>query len=320
MIMFIKNRIFIAIIIITTLILISYIIFRPGDILLKVKANPDYGFNYGYYLYIPEGVKKSEIKYLLVEPNNTGRADDDITVHEKSAEKLIQNGVCNEISKTLKVPLLVPTFSRPESNWRIYTHALDRDTLQNNEGDLSRIDIQLINMINNAQKRLAKRSIVLEDKVLMHGFSASGNYTNRFAAIHPEKVKAVASGGVNSMPIIPATRWKGNALPFHIGVGELNRITGIDFNMVEYQKVAQFIYMGELDDNDTLPYDDAFNKKERILVKEVLGEKMRERWEKSKLIFQKLNISAEMVMYEGVGHKITTEIKEDIINFFKNNS
>lgn len=238
----------------------------------------------------------------------------------KRQKKLIRNGVCNTISKKLKIPLLVPTFDRPKNKWRMYTHALDSDTLKNNKGELVRIDLQLINMIKDAQNRLEKKDVVLHDKVFMHGFSASGNFTNRFVALHPEMVQAVVSGGVNCMPIIPAIEWEGKTLPFHIGVAGIDEIAGIEFKLEEYQKVAQYIYMGDLDDNDTLPYDDAFNEDERQLVKDILGQEMKERWKKSKMIYQQLNIPAQMVMYNGIGHKITQKIENDIIEFFRLNT
>ena len=120
------------------------------------------------------------------------------------------------------------------------------------------------------------------------------------------------------MPIIPSERWC--RTPFHIGVANIDEIAGIRFNLEEYRKVAQYIYMGERDDNDTLPYSDAFNEDERQIVIKVLGREMRKRWEKSKEIYDYFEIPAQMVMYKGVGHIITPEIENDIINFFRLNT
>lgn len=58
------------------------------DKLIKVEANPKRGFTYGYYLYIPNGAKNSQIKYMLVEPNNTGKPSDVSTIHEEEAKKI----------------------------------------------------------------------------------------------------------------------------------------------------------------------------------------------------------------------------------------
>ena len=297
---------------------LSKVLTVSGETII-IEANPEKGFNYEYYLYIPKGVKKSKIKYLLVEPNNTGMVSDNHDLHVKKVENAIQRGRPKRIASALKVPLLIPVFDRPKSNWQIYTHSLDSDTLKIERGQLARIDLQLINMISDAQKRLRGKKIVLEEKIIMHGFSASGSFVNRFTALHPKKVKAAVSGGINCMPIIPSEKWNGIELPFHIGVGNIAEIAGIRFDLEEYKKVAQYIYMGELDDNDTLPFNDAFNEDERQLVIKVLGSEMKKRWEKSKMIYNHLEIPSQMVIYKGVGHTITPEVENDIINFFRLN-
>lgn len=303
--------------VIAILILVNYFVYTEE--LIEIDANTQRGFKYGYYLYIPNGVKLSKLRYLLVEPNNTGYSSDDSSIHKKEAKEQILYEM-NYISKELKIPLLVPFFDRPKSNLKMYTHSLDSDTLKNKDGQLARIDLQLINMIEDAKSRLFERKIYVKDKVFLNGFSASGSFVNRFTVLHPQIVKAVVSGGVNCMPIIPCKEWEGNELPFHIGIANIKEIAGIKFNLDKYKRVAQYIYMGELDENDTLPYSDAFNPEERKIVKKVLGQEMHERWEKSRRIYDYFDIPAQMVMYKGIGHTYTPEIKKDIVDFFRFNS
>ncbi|MBP2659830.1 MAG: hypothetical protein H6Q69_2862 [Firmicutes bacterium] len=288
-----------------------------GGEIIEVEANPEKGFNFNYYVYLPYGMKESEVEYLLVETNNAGNVSDDHKVHDKDAYNLIKNGIGHMIATNLKIPLLVPVFDRPESDWQMYTHALDRDTLMNNKGKLARIDLQLINMIGDIKERLKDKNIVVQDKIFMSGFSASGSFVNRFTALHPEIVQAVAAGGVNCMPIIPAAEWDEQKLIYPIGVYDINQIAGIEFNIDKYKKVSQYIYMGSLDDNDTLPYDDAFDSDERELIINFLGTDMHERWEKSKNIYQQLDVPATMVMYDDVGHETNDVIIQDIVNFFR---
>ncbi len=45
------------------------------------------GFNYPYFLFIPEGTALHEKSVLIVEPNNSGFADDDLTKHIEKAER-----------------------------------------------------------------------------------------------------------------------------------------------------------------------------------------------------------------------------------------
>ncbi len=292
---------------------------HDGDVII-VEANPEAGFNYEYYLYIPKTIGSKGFKNMLVCPNNTGSTSDDHSVHVKRVEKHMKSSSGSypkSISYALGVPMLMPTFDRPAEMGLTYTHALDSDTLKLNEGKLKRVDLQLIAMIKDAQFRLRDQQVKVKDKVIMDGYSASGNFTNRFVALHPEYIEAVSTGGVNSMPIIPLKSLNNEMLPFHVGIGDLKERTGDAFKMELYKKVDQYIYMGDLDNNDTLPYGDAYTEDERELTLRVLGSSMQERWKNSIEIYKQLEIPATMVTYEGVGHEITEEIMQDIIDFYK---
>ena len=49
------------------------------------------------------------------------------------------------------------------------------------------------------------------------------------------------------------------------------KITGRKFDLDEQNKVAKLIYMGELDNNDALMYNDAYGNVERELLKKLFG-------------------------------------------------
>ncbi len=313
----IKHRIILIIVIFVVIVLYYY--FKNKSRLLNIEANPKKGFNFNYYLYIPKNIDKHKIKYLLVEPNNAGRVSDEHEEHDKDALRLIKIGKTRKIADKLKLPLLVPVFDRPRSEWRMYTHALDRDTLMKNNGKFARIDLQLNSMIYDAQKRLKKMKMMVDDKVLLNGFSASGSFVNRYTVLHPNKVKAVASGGINCMPILPVPTLEGKNLIYPIGVYDIKDIADIEFNIDDYKKVPQYIYMGNLDDNDTLHYDDAFNDEERQLIIKILSEDMIRRWKKSKLVYKQLDVNAQMIMYEGVRHEVNNKMLDDLVDFFKDN-
>ena len=161
--------------------------------LIIIKGNPSKGFNNSYILFIPKGVEKNKLTRLLVEPNNTGKVSDSMPIHESSAVSLAsESSVGNNISTELKIPLLVPIFSRPASKPLIYTHALDRDVIFETSKELKRLDLQLIAMIKDAQEQLKERNVLVHNKIFMNGFSASATFTNRFVFIHPEIVEAAA--------------------------------------------------------------------------------------------------------------------------------
>lgn len=282
-----------------------------------IAANPDKGFHYGYYYYLPENISSASKKFILVEPNNTGTASDDMELHDRAAQRLIVGKM--RVADQLGCVLLVPVFERPRSNDLIYTHALNRLTLQNQSGKLARIDLQLIKMIDDVRGICGGRGVDLEPKVLMDGFSASGSFVNRFTALHPELVQAVVCGGVNCMPILPLDSMRGERLIYPVGIADVEEITGVPFNLGEYIKVPQFIFMGAQDTNDTLPYSDAFGDEERNVITKVLGDDMFGRWELSKRVYEESGCSALLKTYEGVGHTYSREINADIMEFFRRN-
>ncbi len=292
-----------------------------GNDIIKVEADSERGFNFPFYLFIPETIDKGQASYLYVETNNTGTASDDFEVHLQKALKLAESSYPNRIARKLNVPLLVPTFPRSRTNWRCYTHALDRDTLEINEGQLKRIDLQLIAMIDFAHELLRANDIQMHDKIFMHGFSASAKFCNRFAFLYPELVKAAASGGVNGLPTLPISERNGCALPFPIGIADIEKFTGKPYDEQAHQRIAQYIYMGYMDRNDTLPSRDAWREEEAEIIREAIAAiMMPDRWAISRAVYKQKLPRAQCVTYNAVGHAIKDEMLDDLVKFFKANS
>ena len=287
-------------------------------LLCRVSENPVEGFNFPYYLLIPQGVDLNKPVYLLVEPNNTGVGSNFVSL-DKNTKGAIETCSASSIARKLKIPLLMPVFPRPGGT--LYTHALDRETLLIRDGDLKRIDLQLIAMIAHAQKLLRHNNVKVNEKIFMNGFSASGTFTNRFAILHPTVVRAVATGGINSIPTFPTNCWNDVTLRYPVGIADVKQIADVGFDEVTYKGVSQYIYMGALDDNDTLPYRDAYDEEDAELVKNLIGVKMMpDRWHLSQSIYRALEIPAQFVTYNDTGHEIKDEMVDDITAFFEANA
>jgi len=289
------------------------------DLLIYFNENVEKNYFFPFYLYIPKTLTNKN--YLLVEPNNSGSVSDSLTFHEEKAKDLIKHNYLKKIADALNTPLLVPVFIRPESFSHIYTHSLDRDSLLYAKDNLKRIDLQLINIIEYLKEFLASNNINIEDKILMNGFSASGTFVNRFTALHPGIVKVVVSGAVNGIPILPLKTYKNHNLIFPIGVFDIKELTGQEFDLDQYKKVAQYIYMGSNDNNDTLYFNECFDSEERYIITNIIGKDMiNKRWTKSIELLKLSKANIQTNTYKGVGHTITKEILDDIILFFKNNT
>lgn len=289
-----------------------------NKLLCRVSESPTEGFNFPYYLLIPQGVNLNKPVYLLVEPNNTGVGSNFVSLDRNTKDAIETCSACS-VARKLKIPVLMPVFPRPGGT--LYTHALDRETLLIRDGDLKRIDLQLIAMVAHAQKLLRHNSVKVNKQIFMNGFSASGTFTNRFAILHPTVVRAVATGGINSIPTFPTDRWNDVTMRYPVGSADVKEIADIDLDEVAYKSVSQYIYMGAIDDNDTLPYRDAYDEADAELVKNLIGVKMiPDRWHLSQSIYKALGIPAQFVTYNDTGHEIKDEMIDDITAFFEANA
>ena len=294
----------------------------PSDPVIVVPAAPDKGFNFPYVLYLPADVTKASHPYLLVEPNNTGDVSDDFSVHLLSAISGADgstNSIGHFVAKRLDLPLLVPAFPRPKSEWLIYTHALNRRTMMVKKGPLARLDLQLIAMIRDAQRNLEIQGIKVQDKILINGFSASGTFANRFVFLHPSLVAGAAYGGVNGILMLPLKESDGRSMKYPLGIGDINSLTDVPFDLDTFKAIPQFIYMGADDDNDAATgHEDAYSNVERDTIYKVLGKRMMpDRWVRAQSIYHDSGINASFKTYQGIAHGTNRAINTEVSDFFQ---
>lgn len=287
--------------------------------MLIIKKNPKKGFYNDYILFVPKETPTHQKTFLLVEPNNTGKTSDSIEVHKKYAIELASvSSVGNNISTMLKIPLLAPIFPRPASQPLMYTHALDSDVITNTSSVLKRLDLQLLAMIKDAKQRLNQMNIQVHKKIFMNGFSASATFTNRFSFIHPTTIQALAIGGFNGELMLPMKELNGIQLKYPIGIADYNRLFKKQFATTTYKQIPQFIYMGKLDNNDAVQFDDAYTKNERAIINNNIGKTVLKRYLKCQDLYHKNNINPIFKTYEDVGHWTTSDVNFEIIKFFFN--
>ncbi|PSP16052.1 PKD domain-containing protein, partial [Halobacteriales archaeon QH_10_67_13] len=274
----------------------------------RVSADPDRGFEYPYFLSAPARPVEESPRPLLVQPNNTGEATDDYQRHLEDARQTARRSSGRRIGDRLLMPLLVPAFPRPESDPVDYTHdvhQLDTETMGLREGPLANVDEQLLAMAADARRRLRDRGYPVEEGLALNGFSASGQFVNRFTALHPGEVRSVTAGGINGMPILPREEADGYTLNYQLGVADLEELTGEPFDREAFAAVDQFLYLGELDGSDTIGFRDSWSPEQEQKALEVYGHNMqRDRFPYAKSV------------YERVSHT-TFPVLEDLIEFHR---
>ncbi|HEX8289502.1 MAG TPA: hypothetical protein VF556_16080 [Pyrinomonadaceae bacterium] len=286
--------------------------------IVKIEAQPKEGFTYPYYLYVPPAMREAksekQTRTILVIPNNTGKLKDDLSFHEEDVKKRItQNSM---IASQLGVAILMPVFPRPETDWKIYTHALDRDSMLTDKKEYKRFDLQLLAMIDNAREKLKKENLKIDKRVLITGFSASGMFANRFVFLHPTRVKAAAIGSPGGWAIAPAASYKEKTLRYPLGVSDFKSVSGSSLDEKNLRKVPLFIFLGDQDDNDSLTFRDGYEDEDEKLAFELFGKTPVERWNISKTLYAENKLNAEFKLYPNVKHTVTKEMMGDILAFF----
>ncbi len=283
----------------------------------RIAADPSKKFSYPYYLYVPDEIRSADARKqkhtILVLPNNTGKISDDFAVHEADVKKRMAQ--VPAIASLLKVAVLMPVFPRPETDWRIYTQALDRDSMVTDKKEYQRLDLQLIAMIDDARNRLAKQKLKVDKRILLNGFSAQGMFANRFAFLHPGRVKAAAIGSPGGWPIAPVARYKDKELRYPIGVSDLRRVSGKDLDLQKLRKVALFIFLGDKDDNDSVIFGDSYDQEDRDIILPLFGQKPVDRWNVVQSLYREAGLNAEFKLYPGVEHTVTPAMRDDIRAF-----
>jgi dienelactone hydrolase len=283
----------------------------------RVAADPEKGFYWPYYLFVPSRITTPGT--LLIEPNNTGTWGDDPWLHERSALSLLRWR--SSFAVDLGCPLLVPVFPRPmhpsaPEPGGIYIHALDRYSLTGEWTGIGHIDDQMAAMIGDALDRLRAMGHTMDDKVFMMGFSASGAFTSRFAALHPELLKAAAPGSPGGWPCAPVSSWQGVSLPYPFGIQDIG-----EFNLDAFRQVALYIYIGGTDTNDAVDFR-GIHPADQDRIKQLLHYPddpiLANRWPLAESIYTSVGANATFVVYPGVPHTITGEMFDDLLQFFRN--
>jgi dienelactone hydrolase len=259
-------------------------------------AEPANGFRWPYLLLAPRLATSTT---LLVVPNNTGFLSEDPELLRASGTCELERQVAS--ADHLGVAVLVPLFPRTAE---VYVHALTRDALATKTPSIARVDLQLIAMIDHARALLGKG---VRPRVLMSGFSASGSFTSRFAMLHPDRVLAAAVGSPGGWPIAPA-----DDLTYPVGISDVLSLTGSKVDLAKVRTVSFFMFIGDADANDSVPYRDSFTATDETLIMQKFGKTPVDRWNAAERLYAEAKLRATFKLYPGVGHEVTPEMVADI--------
>lgn len=278
----------------------------------KVSAWPQAGYNYDYYIYIPDSYAELKpSKILAISIASGGEMGKGPEYYSEWAKNVVTvDGQWETIiANKLGTPLVYPAFDRPANT---SAQGLTRGSMLTKNDRISRLDLQFIAMIEDAKKFLFDSfDMSFDFKFLLAGYSMSGSFAMYFTFMHPELVQAAAYGGVSCWHMLPYTvAGKSTKLIYPVGVSDLESITGKDFDRDLYLSVPKLYFEGEADKSDITQFSGLFPDTMQTWFYRYFGSKLDVRWGNMvKVVSENNNI--EMARYPG-GHRANTI---DIVRF-----
>lgn len=296
-----------------------------ADTIEFVEADPEYGFEYPYYLERPERFREGPVP-LLVEMNN---ADEELSFEEEKRRAKGQlKGTGTQgawLMEELGVPHLKPVFHEPDGDPVDDTHQIalfDRETMLLDHSPLERVDLQLLRMAEHAREHVLS-DVSTHDEVLMYGNSSEGVVAERMAAMHPDAVMAASGSGLNGFVLLPLDELGEYALNYPVGVADFEDVLGKSYDADAHGDVDKFFVQGGADPKNRLKVEDGFggplwnDQQVYDAARSVFGPYVpEERFARCQAAFAKAGVDAQFRVYPEMEHS-PRPADEEILEFFE---
>lgn len=116
---------------------------------------------------------------------------------------------------------------------------------------------------------------------------------------------------------LPIEQLDGENLNYPLGIKDYQELMAKPFNKTAYQKMKQYIFMGDLDENDPVKHNDCVTEEERRIIYKIYGDNNQTRWAKMVEIIKNLKLTnIHTYLIKGVAH--SPQGKDSIINAYLN--
>lgn len=264
-------------------------------------------YNIPYILVMPKQIKEGCM--LAVEVNNFENEEENI---------LISNALvtAHNLTKKLKDndnPVLIPIIPSVKGGIPYYQQLSKECFDISADNPLYRIDLQVLNIINQAKERIAKYANISE-KIFLNGYSASGVFAQRFALLHPEIIDTLCVGGASGSIPMPTAE-----LQYPLGIADYYNITGKSFDYEAYSQIKFRYYVGSLEDtrkssnrydengnfapmHDMSYFDRSVSPVVGALQRKIFGTNIIERSTKQIQLMKEMGLDIDQVIFENRTH------------------
>jgi|GEM_PF-6440298 len=305
---------------------------EPG--VQKIEADPDAGFHSPYFLYTPdipqikESLNDSRERPLVVTAYPWG--DFEERVEGASGP---DSGITGRIADAMNCPVLSVPLTLTRGHLGLEPQELTlAPEIEIDNARRERVDLQLIAMIEDAKSRLDDGTYTIADGIHYDGGSSAAYFIEKIAPLHPEHINAY-SFGANGHAFLPFEELTDDipihgdpdrtTIPWPIGTGNLEELTGEQFNKDAWMDIEQFRWIGG-DDQDPDDPENHVHKRFRgddeidQVVEEIFGTlQVDDRFETSSEIYDYLDVPATFRKFEGQPHAPDWEYRVEAAEFHK---
>ena len=287
-----------------------------------IVHEPDDEISYRWYSYVPRGLDKNTLTYILITGLHGQMAiyeDVSNTSRIMLQERLLWPGIEQFI---LLVPV-IPRYEKPA-----YPVAFDLGSFRIDDDFYRRADLKVNLMIDQLIADLSSDGYLISNKVMIEGFSAGGMFAQRYALLQPGRVKAIAGGQCGGHFILPEASYQNTTLNWPVGINNLFPLSKIEFDRESYKQISQFIFIGDEDTGEYTttvwirlhPEFGTGDMWEAVWQMEFLnitfGETDPIRLQNEIAYLNGIGYEKiEFKLYPGLGHEFTNLMIKDVMNF-----
>ncbi|MGM0420420.1 MAG: hypothetical protein ACQEQG_05440 [Bacillota bacterium] len=244
-----------------------------------------------YFMYLPPDIDRDIAMPIIIHPF-PGQAEpgsEELREEARTQIKTMQI-FADESSSPLLVPVLAGSEFRDEAT-------LDR----------------LTRMFQQGIEELQDFEYTIAEQAYLFGYDASALTASRWLVFNPDHVLKAALGAPGGWPAVPVETYQGVELEFPLGRG------GLAGSAVDFSEIEMFIFQGEEDEFNLLDDRAYFTAAERELIEAELGEDTLAQLDLAAELYGEAGAQVEFKVYPDLDHRIPMEVKDDIVDFFREN-
>ena len=294
---------------------------KPDDAGRVIFHEADEEIAYDWFSYIPNSLNLSEKNYIWITGLHGNLITDDYQQIVDETRSQIEWRT--RLAEKYKLVIITPVIPRPETN-NVYVVSIPHYVfLSDTPSFLQRPDEKLNLMIDVLLQELRDEGVMMHDKVFIDGFSAGGMFAQRYALLQPDRVQAMAAGQCGGAITLPVADYDSEKLQWPVGISDYSLLLGRDFDFESYKKIPQFIYIGDLDNNNSTLWGtgEMWRTQEQLdFLNNTFGDTDPIRIQNEVAYLNGNGFSnIRFKMYPNVPHQMTEQSINDVMSFFNSN-